>query len=49
MNKKLKELYESPTTAIVDVRVEGIICQSGIPDALCAPEDYELGADPFNF
>ena len=49
MKKTLKELYEAPVTTIVGLRVEGIICQSDIIDALGEPNDYELEADPFDF
>lgn len=49
MKKTLKELYEAPSATIVDARAAKIICQSGIPDALAVPDDYELGVDPFDF
>ena len=34
-----KELYEAPSTSVVDVRFEGIICQSGGLNSMGDPED----------
>ena len=42
-----KELYEAPSTSVVDVRFEGIICQS--QGGLGAPNNYNNGGDPFGF
>ena len=28
MNTKLKELYEAPSTIVLEVKIQGIICQS---------------------
>ena len=41
-----KQPYETPTTDIVDVKLHGILCQSGF-GPLSAPGDYEDGDDPF--
>ena len=41
--KKLKELYDAPAIMIVEMKTEGIICQS-----LTNPTDYTGGGDPFN-
>ncbi len=32
MEAKNKELYESPTTDIVELKYEGVLCQSPHPD-----------------
>lgn len=44
MVTKDKELYEAPTTEVVELAIHGIICasQRGIYD----PNDYENGGDP---
>ncbi|MBP5228884.1 MAG: hypothetical protein J6Z32_01890 [Bacteroidales bacterium] len=42
--KNKKELYKVPTIMIVEMKTEGIICQS-----LTNPTDYPGGVDPFNF
>ena len=42
--KKNKELYESPSTQIFEVKTEGVICQS-----LTDPTDYPGAPDPFGF
>ena len=49
MKKDLKVVYESPAAEVVDVTVEGIICQSGVPNGLADPTDYGPGIDPFLF
>ena len=41
--KKNKELYDVPTVHIVDIKIEGVIC-----DSLTDLEDYPNGGDPFN-
>lgn len=38
------ELYEAPSTMVLEVRQEGVICGS-LPD----PDDYNNGGDPFAF
>ena len=43
--KKNKELYEAPSTRVMELKFEGIICQSGLND----PTDYIPGNDPFAF
>ncbi len=43
--KKNKELYEAPSTRVFEVKIEGVICQSGLND----PTDYIPGDDPFQF
>ena len=40
-----KELYETPTVQALDVKLEGVICQSG--SGLNPPGDYGNGGDPF--
>ena len=40
-----KQPYETPTTDIVDVKLHGILCQSGF-GLLYNPEDYDDGGDP---
>lgn len=42
---KKKELYEPPTTDVLEVKNEGIICASGLGD----PTDYPGVPDPFGF
>ena len=39
-----KELYETPTVQALDVKLEGVICQSG--GGLNPPGDYGNGGDP---
>ncbi|MBQ9462325.1 MAG: hypothetical protein IJU68_01545 [Bacteroidales bacterium] len=46
MERKDKIMYEAPTTTIVDVKFEGVICLSG---GLDDPADYNNGGDPFDF
>ena len=41
--KKNKELYDAPSIRVVDLKIEGIICGSGLDD----PSDYLNGGDPF--
>ena len=45
MNSEQKEFYEAPTTDVVEVKQEGIICASGLD----SPNGYPNGVDPFNF
>ena len=40
-----KEYYEAPWTEPVDVKLEGVICQSG--GGLNPPGGYGNGGDPF--
>ncbi len=42
-----KELYEAPSTLVVEVKQEGVICASSNP--LTNPDDYNNGVDPFGF
>ena len=44
---KQKAFYESPTTEVVEVKVEGLVCTSNPPIFLLAPDDYLNGGDPF--
>jgi hypothetical protein len=44
-NTKQKEFYEPPTTEVLEVKQEGIICASGLNN----PTDYPGNGDPFNF
>jgi len=46
MIQQKKTDYESPTTAILDLRVEGFICQS-IPGSTINP--FENDGDPITF
>ena len=43
-----KELYETPSAIVVDVKMEGVICQSGL-NGFDNPADYINGGDPFAF
>ena len=45
MDLKDKSLYEAPVTTVMELRLEGIVCQSGLND----PADYINGDDPFVF
>ena len=40
-----KELDQTPTVQALDVKLEGVICQSG--GNLNSPGDYGNGGDPF--
>ena len=43
-----KKFYESPTTEVVEVKVEGLVCTTSNPPIfLLAPDDYLNGGDPF--
>lgn len=44
METNKKEMYLSPETVVFEVKIEGVICQSGLDD----PTDYIPGEDPFN-
>lgn len=44
MDTNNKEVYEAPTILVVEVRAEGIICQSG---DMNSPGDYPNGGNPF--
>ena len=37
MEEKRKVLYEAPSTAVVEVKVEGIVCQSQDPQQFTIP------------
>lgn len=43
MSVPQKKSYEVPSILLVEVRAEGVICQSGLED----PSDYLPGTDPF--
>ena len=45
MEPNKKELYLSPEVKTFEVKIEGVICQSGLND----PTDYIPGDDPFQF
>ena len=45
MEPNKKKLYLSPEVKTFEVKIEGIICQSGLND----PTDYTPGGDPFAF
>ena len=43
-----KELYEAPTSKVMDVKTQGMLCQSGSGSLfLLDPSDYANGDDPF--
>lgn len=44
MVKQVNEFYETPTAEVVEVRSEGVICESG---GVGAPGNYEPGGNPF--
>lgn len=48
MKRKDKSFYEAPSITIVEVKIEGVICQSGL-NKLDNPADYLDGGDPFVF
>lgn len=39
METKRKDLYETPSTIVFEVKFEGLICQSTKIDPMSAPED----------
>ena len=43
--KKHKELYDAPSMLVFEVKINGVICQSGLEN----PTDYLPDEDPFNF
>ena len=45
MNTEHKDLYDAPSTQVFEVKIEGVICQSGLEN----PTDYLPGSDPFSF
>ena len=49
MKPNKKELYLSPEVKTVEVKIEGVICQSLPEGALQDPNDYIDGGDPFAF
>lgn len=44
--KKNKELYESPSTQVFEVKTEGVICTSG--GGIDPNDPFTPGGDPFN-
>ena len=46
MNTKHSEHYEAPTTDVVEVKFEGVVCQS--VGGLTPPDDFTLGDDPLS-
>ena len=40
-----KVVYEAPSTMVIEVKIEGVVCQSELND----PTDYLNGGDPFAF
>jgi len=48
MKRKEKTFYEAPSITIVEVRIESVICQSGLNE-LDNPADYLDCGDPFVF
>ena len=49
MKEEGKSYYEAPATTVVEVKTEGVICQSLVEDVLQDPNDYIDGGDPFAF
>ena len=45
METKHKDLYDAPSTRVFEVKTEGVICTSGIPDPL---DPFTPGGDPLN-
>ena len=45
MKEEGKILYEAPVVTVVEVKTEGIVCQS--PTGLNDPDDYIPGGNPF--
>jgi hypothetical protein len=43
-----KELYAAPSTVVLELRSEGIVCSS-TRGTLADPDDYVWGGDPFVF
>jgi len=43
---KLFLCYEAPTTEVVEVKFEGVVCQS--IGGVTPPDDIEFGGDPLN-
>lgn len=43
MKTKSNEVYEAPVMEVVEVKFEGVVCQSLLGD----PSDYLNGGDPF--
>lgn len=48
MERKNKNLYEAPVAILVEVKIEGSLCQSAL-EGLCDPNDYDFDIDPFDF
>ncbi len=48
MKREDKTFYEAPSITIVEVKLEGVICQS-VLDGLDNPADYFDNGDPFVF
>ena len=44
-----KEFYEAPSTTVVEVKCEGVVCASGNPNGFDNPTNYLNGGDPFVF
>lgn len=40
MEKEEKITYEAPSTIVLDVKVEGVICTSGGLNSMDDPEDF---------
>jgi len=47
MNTKHSELYEAPTTEVVEVKFEGVVCQS-IGGAVNSPDYFTFDGDPLS-
>ena len=45
METKHKDLYDAPSMLVFEVKTEGVICTSGIPDPL---DPFTPGGDPLN-
>ena len=49
MKEEGKTYYEAPAITVVEVKIEGVVCQSLPEGTLQDPNDYTPGGDPFAF
>ena len=49
MKEEGKTYYEAPAITVVEVKIEGVVCQSLPEGTLSTPNDYIDGGDPFAF
>lgn len=43
-----KELYNAPAAKVVELKTQGVLCQSAPALSLDDPSDYANGGDPFS-